>query len=128
MSFSTPCMLQVVSGHFYCDDAGRMLDLSKILFLNYMHRLARHNPMRQWLWCPLLIGAHKISFHIFHLPRPCPAKMGLKLGAIQFSYIKHCMKSEYSKQSHPLSISDDWHSISVFLSVLVCHKTLVPVY
>jgi hypothetical protein len=32
--------------------------------------------------------ALKNSFHIFHLQRPCPAEMALKMGAIQFSYVK----------------------------------------
>jgi hypothetical protein len=32
--------------------------------------------------------AVKNSFHIFHLPRPCPAEMALKMGALQFSYVK----------------------------------------
>jgi hypothetical protein len=32
--------------------------------------------------------ALKNSFHIFHLPRPCSAKMALKMGALQFSYVK----------------------------------------
>jgi hypothetical protein len=32
--------------------------------------------------------ALKNSFHIFHLPRPCPAEMALKMGALQFSYVK----------------------------------------
>jgi hypothetical protein len=32
--------------------------------------------------------ALKNSFHIFHLPRPCPAEMALKMDAQQFSYIK----------------------------------------
>jgi hypothetical protein len=30
--------------------------------------------------------AYKISLHIFHLPRPCPAEVALKTGALQFSY------------------------------------------
>jgi hypothetical protein len=38
--------------------------------------------------------ALKTSFHMFHLPRPCPAEMALKMGALQFSYVKpgstHC--------------------------------------
>jgi hypothetical protein len=32
--------------------------------------------------------ALKNSFHIFHLPRPCPAQMALKMGSVQFSYVK----------------------------------------
>jgi hypothetical protein len=31
--------------------------------------------------------ALKNSFHIFHLPMPCPAEMALKMGALQFSYV-----------------------------------------
>jgi hypothetical protein len=33
---------------------------------------ARHKPRHrsQWLWCPCAL---KNSFHIFYLPRPCPA-------------------------------------------------------
>jgi hypothetical protein len=34
--------------------------------------------------------ALKYSFHIFDLPRPCPAEMALKMGALQFSYVKPC--------------------------------------
>jgi hypothetical protein len=32
--------------------------------------------------------ALKYSFHIFNLPRLCPAEMALKMGALQFSYVK----------------------------------------
>jgi hypothetical protein len=35
--------------------------------------------------CPCV---YKISLHIFHLPRSCPAEVALKMGALQFSYVK----------------------------------------
>jgi hypothetical protein len=35
--------------------------------------------------------ALKNSFHIFHLPTPCPTEMALKMGALQFSYVKPCI-------------------------------------
>jgi hypothetical protein len=38
-------------------------------------------------------GALKNSFHIFHLPRPCPDEMALKMGALQFSYVKPGVKN-----------------------------------
>jgi hypothetical protein len=31
------------------------------------------------------------SFHIFHLLRPCPAEMAMKMGAPQFSYVNLCI-------------------------------------
>jgi hypothetical protein len=30
--------------------------------------------------------ALKNSFHIFHLPRPCPAEMALKMGALHLQF------------------------------------------
>jgi hypothetical protein len=33
--------------------------------------------------------ALKNSFRIFHLPRPCPTEMALKMGALQFSYVMY---------------------------------------
>jgi hypothetical protein len=46
-----------------------------------------HGALSDWP-CAL-----KNSFHIFHLPRPCPAEMALKMGALQFSYVKSCNNS-----------------------------------
>jgi hypothetical protein len=50
---------------------------------------------------PSLSGLVPTRFHIFHLSRPCPAEMALKMGALQFSYVKPCTRSRSYSYCEP---------------------------
>jgi hypothetical protein len=47
----------------------------------------------QWPWC--------------HLPRPCPAEVALKMGALQLSYVKPCITPGTT-----VSVSNSWHEVA----------------
>jgi hypothetical protein len=62
--------------------------------------------------------ALKNFFHIFHLPRPCPAKMALKMRALQFSYVKPCFFMTYTIKEWMLIFMMAF--ITFWLGIITC--------